>query len=111
MSTRCAVGFAMGRGTIRTGPARGNGRCAICSPAEAWYEAAPMTRARRLSHTDSRGRARMVDVSDKAETLREAVARGEVRMQAATLRLIASGSLPKGDVLAVARLAGIMAAK
>jgi cyclic pyranopterin monophosphate synthase len=70
-----------------------------------------MTRARRLSHTDARGRARMVDVSEKAATLREATARGEVRMQPATLRLIASGGLPKGDVLAVARLAGIMAAK
>jgi len=67
--------------------------------------------ARKLSHTDARGRARMVDVSEKAETLREAVARGEVRMQPATLRLIAGGEMPKGDVLAVARLAGIMAAK
>ena len=70
-----------------------------------------MARAGRLSHTDARGRARMDDVSDKAATLREAVARGEVRMEPATLRLIASGALPKGDVLAVARLAGIMAAK
>jgi cyclic pyranopterin phosphate synthase len=70
-----------------------------------------MTRARRLSHTDARGRARMVDVSEKAATLREATARGEVRMQPATLRLISSGALPKGDVLGVARLAGIMAAK
>ena len=70
-----------------------------------------MARSRRLSHTDARGRARMVDVSKKAETLREAVARGEVRMQPATLRLIAAGAMPKGDVLAVARLAGIMAAK
>jgi len=70
-----------------------------------------MARARRLTHTDARGRARMVDVSGKAATLREAVARGDVRMQAATVRRIASGALPKGDVLAVARLAGIMAAK
>jgi len=53
----------------------------------------------------------MVDVSEKAVTLREATARGEVRMQPATLRLISSGALPKGDVLGVARLAGIMAAK
>ena len=67
--------------------------------------------ARKLSHTDARGRARMVDVSEKAETLREAVARGEVRMQPATLRLIAAGEMPKGDVLAVARVAGISAAK
>jgi len=70
-----------------------------------------MARTRKLSHTDARGRARMVDVSEKAETLREAVARGEVRMQPATLRLIAAGEMPKGDVLSVARLAGIMAAK
>jgi len=70
-----------------------------------------MARSRRLSHTDARGRARMVDVSEKAETLREAVARGEVRMQPATLHLIAAGAMPKGDVLAIARLAGIMAAK
>ena len=53
----------------------------------------------------------MVDVSAKAVTRREAVARGEVRMQPATLARIAAGALPKGDVLAVARLAGIMAAK
>ena len=65
----------------------------------------------RLSHVDEAGRARMVDVSTKAPTEREAVARGCVRMRAATLDRIAAGSLPKGDVLAVARLAGIMAAK
>ena len=53
----------------------------------------------------------MVDVSAKAVTVREAVARGEVTMRAATLALIAAGKLPKGDVIAVARLAGIMAAK
>ena len=53
----------------------------------------------------------MVDVSAKAETVREAVARGEVVMQPETLALITAGALPKGDVLAVARLAGIMAAK
>ena len=70
-----------------------------------------MPRARKLSHLDRRGRARMVDVSPKAVTVREAVARGEVTMHPATLSLIAAGVLPKGDVLAVARLAGIMAAK
>jgi len=70
-----------------------------------------MARARRLTHTDRRGRARMVDVSPKPVTRREAVARGEVRMRAATLAHIAAGALPKGDVLGVARLAGIMAAK
>src|SRR5262245_9842888 len=68
-------------------------------------------RARRLSHLDGRGRARMVDVSAKAVTAREAVARAEVRLRAETLALIAAGAMPKGDVLAVARLAGIMGAK
>src|SRR5438477_4918080 len=67
--------------------------------------------ARRLTHLDRRGRARMVDVSAKAVTAREAVARGEVAMRPETLARIAAGALPKGDVLAVARLAGIMAAK
>jgi cyclic pyranopterin monophosphate synthase len=68
-------------------------------------------RPRRLTHLDRRGRARMVDVSAKAVTRREAVARGEVTMRPETLRLITAGALPKGDVLAVAKLAGIMAAK
>jgi cyclic pyranopterin monophosphate synthase len=66
---------------------------------------------KRLSHIDSAGRARMVDVSAKADTKREAIARGSVVMQRDTLTLITSGDLPKGDVIAVARLAGIMAAK
>ena len=70
-----------------------------------------MARARRLSHLDRRGRARMVDVSPKPVTAREAIARGEVRMRPETLARIAAGALPKGDVLAVARLAGIMGAK
>jgi cyclic pyranopterin phosphate synthase len=65
----------------------------------------------QLTHLDARGRARMVDVGEKATTQREAVARGQVRMQAATLRVLASGSAKKGDVLAVARIAGIQAAK
>jgi len=65
----------------------------------------------RLSHIDAQGRARMVDVSAKAVTEREAVARGVVRMQPQTLRLIRSGTIAKGEVLAVARVAGIMAAK
>ncbi|MSQ41751.1 MAG: cyclic pyranopterin monophosphate synthase MoaC [Dehalococcoidia bacterium] len=64
-----------------------------------------------LSHLDAQGRARMVDVSAKAVTVREATARGRVTMQAETLRRIVEGSVPKGDVLAVARVAGIMAAK
>jgi cyclic pyranopterin phosphate synthase len=70
-----------------------------------------MARARRLTHIDRRGRVRMVDVSAKRVTTREAVARGEVTMRAATLAHIAAGTLAKGDVLAVARLAGVMAAK
>lgn len=64
-----------------------------------------------LSHLDAQGRARMVDVGAKAVTARAAVARGVVRMQPETLRMIASGSIGKGEVLAVARIAGIMAAK
>lgn len=64
-----------------------------------------------LTHLDSEGHAHMVDVGAKQETEREAVARGAVHMQAATLGLIVSGGMPKGDVLAVARIAGIMAAK
>ena len=65
----------------------------------------------RLTHLDARGRARMVDVTAKEVTQREATARAEVRMRPETLALIASDGLPKGDVLAVARVAGIMAAK
>ena len=64
-----------------------------------------------LTHIDAAGHARMVDVSDKAETVREATAKGRVKMLAETLALIGSGGAPKGDVLAAARLAGIMGAK
>ena len=64
-----------------------------------------------LSHVDERGAARMVDVSGKAITVREAVAEGHVHMQPETLALIQEGGLPKGDVLAVARVAGIQGAK
>jgi cyclic pyranopterin phosphate synthase len=64
-----------------------------------------------LSHLDARGAARMVDVSAKDDTVRLAVAEGTVEMRAETLALIQSGGLPKGDVIAVARVAGIMAAK
>jgi cyclic pyranopterin phosphate synthase len=64
-----------------------------------------------LTHVDETGAARMVDVSDKSPTVRQAVAAGEVWMRPETLALIQSGGLPKGDALAVARLAGIMAAK
>jgi cyclic pyranopterin phosphate synthase len=65
----------------------------------------------KLTHIDDAGSARMVDVSEKAETRREATAKGRVVMQPATVELIAAGTAKKGDVLAVARLAGIMAAK
>jgi len=64
-----------------------------------------------LTHLDESGRARMVDVSDKDVTRREATARATVSMQPETARLIASGGVAKGDVLAVAQVAGVMAAK
>ena len=64
-----------------------------------------------LSHIDAAGEAAMVDVSAKPVMFREAVARGEIRLQKATLRLIQSRSITKGNVLASARLAGILAAK
>ena len=64
-----------------------------------------------LTHLDDAGRAHIVDVSEKAVTAREATARSCVRMQAATLNAILEGDIPKGDVLAVARIAGIQAAK
>jgi cyclic pyranopterin phosphate synthase len=64
-----------------------------------------------LSHLDARGRVRMVDVSAKAETVREAVARGRVRMAPGTLRLVRQGKTPKGDLFATAHLAAVMAAK
>ena len=65
----------------------------------------------KLTHIDETGRAHMVDVSDKAVTSREASAEGFVRMDAATLALALSGDAKKGDVRAVAEIAGIMAAK
>ncbi len=65
----------------------------------------------RLSHLDETGRARMVDVSEKAATAREALAEGLVRMAPATLALALSGGGKKGDVRAVAEIAGVMAAK
>ncbi len=64
-----------------------------------------------LTHFDEAGNARMVDVSDKAESARVAVAKGRVEMAPATLARIRDGAIAKGDVLQVARLAGIMAAK
>ena len=65
----------------------------------------------QLSHLDEQGRARMVDVSEKAITSRVAVARGTIRMQPKTLALILEEKIEKGDVFSVARVAGVMAAK
>jgi cyclic pyranopterin phosphate synthase len=67
--------------------------------------------AAALTHLDARGQIRMVDVGAKAVTRREAIARGAVKMAPATLDAIIGGSLKKGEALAAARLAGIMAAK
>jgi cyclic pyranopterin phosphate synthase len=67
--------------------------------------------AARLTHLDGRGRIRMVDVGAKPVTRREAIARGQVRMAPATLDAIVGGKLKKGEALAAARIAGIMAAK
>lgn len=64
-----------------------------------------------LTHLDEAGQARMVDVSGKAETIREAVARGRISMNEAAYRAVKEGSLEKGEALAVARVAGIAAAK
>ncbi len=64
-----------------------------------------------LTHFDANGKAHMVNVGDKPVTDRVAVARGEITMQASTLAKIAEGGFGKGDVLGVARLAGIMGAK
>jgi cyclic pyranopterin phosphate synthase len=66
---------------------------------------------KKLSHIDKHGEASMVDVSGKPVMFREAIARGEIRLQKATVRLIQSQSVAKGNVLAAARLAGILAAK
>jgi cyclic pyranopterin phosphate synthase len=65
----------------------------------------------RLTHLDTEGKARMVDVSEKAETARRAVARGRVRLAPETVRLLRDNAVPKGDALGVARVAGILAAK
>jgi cyclic pyranopterin monophosphate synthase len=66
---------------------------------------------KQLTHIDTRGEACMVDVTAKPVMIREAVASGEVRLQKTTLRLIESQTIAKGNVLAAARLAGILAAK
>jgi len=66
---------------------------------------------KRLTHVDTEGRARMVDVTDKDVTARRAVAEGHIVMARETLRMIVEGKTPKGDVLQVAELAGVMAGK
>lgn len=66
---------------------------------------------KELSHLDSEGRARMVDVGDKPDTIRTARAEGSISMTIGTLDVITRGTLKKGDVIAAARIAGIMAAK
>jgi cyclic pyranopterin phosphate synthase len=66
---------------------------------------------KRLSHLDRLGQARMVDIGAKDETIREAIARGFIALRPATVRLIRERAIPKGDVYAAARVAGIMAAK
>ena len=87
---------------------------AACSGSPRWgvcrYNSADMADP-KLTHLSPTGDARMVDVGDKAVTRREAVAEGFVILQAATLRAIATGSVPKGEVLNTARVAGILAAK
>lgn len=65
----------------------------------------------KLSHIDEQGRGRMVDVSQKSPTARQAIAEGEVHMQSSTLELIRNNALEKGDALSVAQVAGIQAAK
>ena len=70
-----------------------------------------MPARKKLTHLDGKGAARMVDVGAKAVTERRAVARGLLRVSPATIALVRDGATPKGDVLAAARLAGIMAAK
>jgi len=70
-----------------------------------------MNRSGKLSHFDSSGRAHMVDVGDKPETRRVARAGGAIRMASSTLRLILAGGAKKGDVLGVARIAAVQAAK
>ena len=71
----------------------------------------PASERPELTHLDAQGHARMVDVTEKQPTHREAIAAGEILMRPETLALIQAGGIPKGDALAVARIAGIMAAK
>ena len=81
------------------------------SPAEPDPDTLPMTDDRSFTHLDEQGRPRMVDVGDKPVTRRIAVAEGHIRMSPETLAAIVSGDTPKGNVLVIAQLAGIMGAK
>ncbi|MGH7905591.1 MAG: cyclic pyranopterin monophosphate synthase MoaC [Candidatus Binataceae bacterium] len=83
----------------------------MVSRKKAAKNAAPNSPANRLTHLDSQGRVRMVDVGAKPITRREAIARGRIEMAPATLDAITGGKLKKGEAIAVARTAGIMAAK
>jgi cyclic pyranopterin monophosphate synthase len=80
-------------------------------PASQGHGEFPVSQKPDLAHLDERGYARMVDVGSKPVTCREAVARARLRLSRETASALAEGKLPKGDALAVARLAGIMAAK
>jgi cyclic pyranopterin phosphate synthase len=75
-----------------------------------WFNGG-MSESRKLSHADEKGQARMVDVSGKSVTVREAVAEGFIVVGSETLLAIAQGKVPKGEVINTARVAGIMAAK
>ena len=89
----------------------GSGRSEGDASTEAVSSAEEPVEQSALTHLDARGRAHMVDVGEKPVTHRMAVARGEVHMRSETLSQIVSGRIPKGDVLATARIAGIQAAK
>lgn len=92
-------------------PAKGSPKRVETPQADNVVQAGAPVEDSPLTHFNEAGRARMVDVSEKAVTGRRAVARGEIRMQPETLALIREGRAKKGDVLAVAQVAGIMAAK
>ena len=82
-----------------------------CAAKYAIWEVEILNEPKELTHVDESGRARMVDVGGKPDTERVAVATGEITMRPETLALIQEEGIPKGDVLAVAQVAGIMAAK
>ncbi len=110
---RCGVkSFLVGESLMRQRDVERATR-ALLDPAAVGEPARPVDRPTpaRLSHLNAAGEAHMVDVSEKADTARSATAEGFVAMTATTLRLVEEGTAKKGDVLATARIAGIMAAK